>query len=237
MHLKRILRVELVETDNSDCNNSIHVSYSSSDSVLSIKHKLHQLTGIPADSQTLYHPAVYLSDVTPVQLLSQSADSIPTIHMHVVVRGGACRPTPVFEPFVFLDISKEDCFESLQPTYCGPAYRNICKGLNLEATCDNPSCESAGSMVCIQNGMNLRTGGYCCVRAQIYKMQCPACNARISSANLKTIILFDCTADIEWIFADGGEGTMTVITEAGKYKQAKESNDLKRYNALNVTLK
>ena len=237
MHLKRILRVELVETDNSDCNNTIHVSYSSSDSVLSIKHKLHQLTGIPSDSQTLYHPAVYLSDVTPVQLLSQSADSIPTIHMHVVVRGGASNPTPAFEPFVFLDISKEDCFESLQPIYCGPAYRTMCKGLNLVATCGNPFCESAGGIVLIQSGMNSRTGGFCCVRTQVCRMQCPACNTRISSSSWKNIILFDCTADIEWIFTDGGEGTLTVITEAGKYKQAKQSNDIKRYNALNVTLK
>ena len=237
MHLKRILRVELVETDNPDCNSTVHVSYSIYDSVISIKHKLYQLTGIPADSQTLYHPTVYLSDVTPVHLLSQSADAIPTIHMHVVVRGGASRPTGSFESFVFLDISNEDCFESNQPVSCGPAYLYICKGLNLIATCSNPSCESAGSIVSIMTGMHSQRGGFCCIRTQVCKMECPACNMKILPCNWKNIIIYDCTADIEWVFTDGGEGTLTVIPEEGMYKQAKQSNDLKRYDALNITLK
>ena len=234
---KGILRVELVETDNSDCNNTVHVSYSNSDSVLSIKHKLHQLTGIPADSQTLYHPAVYLSDGTPVHLLSRSADSIPTIRMHVVARGGASRPTGMFEPFQFLDISGEDCFESLQPVSSGPAYLTICQGLNLIATCDNKLCVSTGRIVSIMCGMHRNSNGYCCVRTQVCRMKCPACNAKISSSNWKNIIIFDCTADFEWVFSDGGDGSLTVVTEEGMYKQPKETNELKLYEALNITLK
>ena len=239
MHLKRILRVELVETDNSDCNNTIHVSYSSSDSVLSIKHKLHQLTGIPADSQTLYHPAVYLSDVTPVQLLSQSADSTPTIHMHVVVRGGACRPSNGAVPFRFKDITNEECFENCNIGESGPGHLIVRKGINFMATCMNPLCYSAQTLncVCISKGMYENQCGYTSIRTEVWKLKCPACKSRIPSENWINIVFSECTAKIEWILVDGTEGITQLVTEEGKYTEAKQCNDLKEYHSLCVTLR
>ena len=239
MHLKRILRVELVETDNSDCNNTIHVSYSSSDSVLSIKHKLHQLTGIPADSQTLYHPAVYLSDVTPVQLLSQSADSIPTIHMHVVVRGGATRPSNGFQPFIFKDITNNECFEDCEFSENSPYYCIVDKGLCFQARCENARCDSAGQggVVFINKGMYPYTCGYVAIRTEVMKLVCPACNWKIPSKNWQNMLFNSCRAEVEWIMTDESSGTVNLVTQDGKYIQVKPNNGDNEYHCIDVRLK
>eukprot|EP00800_Vazella_pourtalesii_P015605 TRINITY_DN4255_c0_g2_i4.p1 TRINITY_DN4255_c0_g2~~TRINITY_DN4255_c0_g2_i4.p1 ORF type:complete len:260 (+),score=31.18 TRINITY_DN4255_c0_g2_i4:39-782(+) len=236
---KGILRVELVETDNSDCSNTVHVSYSVSDSVLSIKHKLHQLTGIPADSQTLYHPAVYLSDVTPVYLLSRSSDSIPTIRMHVVARGGASRPCNGAVPFKFQDVTSEECFENCRfAVSSGHGHMTVTKGLNFKATCVNPSCCSAQTCntVYIQKGMYGHQRGYVSIRAEVWKLKCSACNSHIPSENWLNIVFHDCVAKIEWVLVDGTEGSTHIVTEKGKFTQAKQCNDLKEYHSLCVTV-
>ena len=239
MHLKRILRVELVESDNSDCNSTVHVSYSIYDSVISIKHKLYQLTGISADSQTLYHPTVNLSDVTPVHLLSQSADAIPTIHMHVVVRGGACRPANGAVPFWFKNITNEECFENCNIGESGPGHLIVCKGINFMATCINPLCCSSQTfnLVCISKGMYENQRGYASIRTEVWKLKCPSCNTHIPSANWINIVFCDCIAEIEWILVDGTEGITHVVTEEGKYTEAKQCNDLREYHSLCVTIK
>ena len=239
MHLKGILRVELIETDNSDRNNTVHVSYSISDSVLSIKHKLHQLTGIPADSQTLYHPAVYLSDVTPVHLLSRSSDSIPTIRMHVVARGGASRPCNGFQPFIFKDITSEECFEHCEFSERSPYYCIIDKGFCIQAICQNPFCDSArqGGVVFINKGMYPYQGGYVAIRTEVMKLMCPACDIKIPSQNWQNIIFNSCVAEIEWILTDESFGRVTLVTQDGKFIQAKPNNGEKEYHSLDMWLK
>ena len=239
MHLKRILRVELVETDNSDCNSTVHVSYSISDSVISIKHKLYQLTGIPADSQTLYNPTVNLSDVTPVHLLSQSADVIPTIHMHVVVRGGACGRSNGFQPFIFKDITSEECFEHCKFSGNSPYYCIVDKGLCFQAKCQNPDCDSAnqGGIVFINKGMYPYRRGYVAIRTEVMKLVCPACDWKIPSQNWQNIIFNSCVVEIEWILTDESSGTVELVTQDGKFIQAKPNNGDKEYHSLDVMLK
>ena len=238
MHLKGILRVELVETDNSDCNNTVHVSYSNSDSVLSIKHKLHQLTGIPADSQTLYHPAVYLSDGTPVHLLSRSADSIPTIRMHVVARGGASVPSSGFQPFIFKDITSDDCFEHCSFSETSPYYCIVDEGICFQATCQNPHCESArnNGVVFINKGMFPQSNGFVSVRTVVFELKCPACDKEISDEDWQNILFNNCRAAIKWVLTDNSKGEVKLVTQNGKFIQAKPNNKTVRYHCLDVIL-
>ncbi|KAI6650467.1 hypothetical protein LOD99_5904 [Oopsacas minuta] len=219
MQLKSIIRVELIQTENRDYSNSIHVCYSKSDSVISIKHKLQLVTGIPTDNQILYHATSYLSDSTLIHILSQANHPIPTLHMHVSVKGGAARPSNQFASFIFKDVTREECFEN--------------------STCSNPCCISVQNRhkVCIPKGMYQHHGGYVSLRCEVFKLTCPACQSKIPSQNWFNIVFYNCTADIEWRLTDDTEGEITLVTEDGKYTQAKEGNGTKEYHSLDATLK
>ncbi|KAI6650468.1 hypothetical protein LOD99_5905 [Oopsacas minuta] len=232
MQLKGLIRVELIQTENRDYNNSIHVCYSKSDSVISIKHKLHLVTGISTDNQILYHATSHLSDSTPIHILSQANHPIPTLHMHVSVKGGAARPRNGA-------VTREECFENLELASSAPYYRTIDKGLSFLATCSNPCCISVqnGHSVSIPKGMYPNQKGYVSIRTEVFKLKCPACQCLIPPQNWDNIVLYKCTADIEWILTDDTEGKITLLPEDGKYTQAKQGNELKEYQALTVRVK
>ena len=235
MRQKRILRIEL----SRGRGGSVYVSVSPSDCVLSIKHKLETLTGIPTLSQTLYYAATPLSDSTPLHEFCHTAP-VPTLSLHVPIRGGATnQPSSAFVPITFYDVTNENCFETKEFASSGPDYRIICKGINLQTGCKNPKCRAANDTVYIQIGMCADRGGLCPIRSQVSKMVCPACKLKIPSCNWKNIIFTDCTAKIEWALAsdENNSGTTEIIVPKDKYKQARTSCEIKQYAYLDVTLK
>ena len=217
MQLKRIVRVELHQLVESDTSSSVHVCYSPSDSVISLKHRLELLTGIPALSQTLCLASSQLTDSATLHSLSISRNVIPTLYMHVPIRGGASNSGNGFQPFTFEDVTKEECFEKMTFADSAPYYCNIFKGISFQTYCTNQQCESvkAGDCVFVSKGMFQRQRGYVSIRREVFRLKCPACHLKIPPANWKNIIFTDCTAKIEWILADDREGTTTLVTEKG----------------------
>ena len=239
MHLKGVIRVELYQLGDSHIGSCVHVCYSPSDSVLSIKQKLQLLTGIPALSQILSHATTQLSDSDTLHSLSISRNAIPTLHMHVPIRGGASRQSTGFQPFMFKDVTKEECFEKLSFPASGPSYCIIAKGLSFQAYCTNPMCVSvrAGHCVYVSKGMYPDQNGYVSIRREVFSLQCPACYCKIPAENWKNIVFTDCTAEIEWILVDNRQGATTLVTEKGKYTQAKQCVQIIEYHTLDVKLK
>ncbi|KAI6650469.1 hypothetical protein LOD99_5906 [Oopsacas minuta] len=219
MQLKSIIRVELIQKENRDYSNSIHVCYSKSDSVISIKHKLQLVTGIPTDNQILYHATSYLSDSTLIHILSQANHPIPTLHMHVSVKGGAARPRNGFQPFTFKDVTSNDCFESCNFSESSPYYCIIDKGISFEAICTNKLCDS------VNNDSRV-----------FISKECPACGQKIPSKNWQNILFNGCTAEITWVLIDGSGGQTTLKTEDGKFIQVKQNKGMKDYHLLDVQL-
>ena len=234
MRQKRILRIEL----SRGRGGSVYVSVSPSDCVLSIKHELETLTGIPTLSQTLYYAATQLSDTTPLHEFCHTAP-VPTLSLHVPIRGGASRQTTGFQPFIFKDVTKEECFEKAKLGNSNTFYLIVQKGLNFQAICANQYCQSVrhGNVVYISKGMYPDQGGYVSIRREVFRLKCPACNANIPAENWQNIVFTDCTANIEWILVDKSEGTTKLVTEKGMFTRAKASVGMLEYHALDVTLK
>ena len=239
MHLKFVVRVELNQLSESDTSSCVHVSYSPSDSVISIKQKLQLLTGIPALSQTLSHATTQLSDSDTLHSLSVSRNAIPTLYMHVPIRGGATRIGTGFQPFSFKDLTEEECFETKSLAETAPCYRTIYKGISFQAYCVNPLCESMGEGGCVYvcKGMYPERNGYVSVRREVFRLKCPACRFAIPVAKWTNLIFTDCTAEIEWILVDAREGTTTLVTEKGKYTQVKQCVKVIEYESLDIMLK
>ena len=236
MREKRILRIEL----SRGRGGSVYVSVSPSDCVLSIKHELETLTGIPTLSQTLYYAATQLSDSTPLHEFCHTAP-VPTLSLHVPIRGGACnQSSKLFDSIKFYDVTNKNCFETKEFSSRAPDYRTVCKGINLEAVCDNPRCRSANdNVVDIQLGMCTNKGGYCSIRRAVSDMICPACNCKIPSSNWRNITFTNCTATIEWALACNEQikGSVELIVSSNEYKQAKTSCEMKEYAYLDVDVK
>ena len=241
MHLKFVVRVELNQLSESDTSSCVHVSYSPSDSVISIKQKLQLLTGIPALSQTLSHATTQLSDSDTLHSLSVSRNAIPTLYMHVPIRGGAARSVAQNVPFEFKDITNEECFQQRTFATTAPMYRCIGKGISYEARCTNEDCISfqANHCVSVYKGMYPDRNGHVSIRREIYKLTCPACNCRILPENCVNLIFSDCTAEIEWVLANEAtnNGKYTLITGEGVYKEGKPTVAIIQYHCLDIALK
>ena len=239
MQLKRIVRVELHQLVESDSSSSVHVCYSPSDSVISLKHRLELLTGIPALSQTLCLASSQLTDSATLHSLSISRNVIPTLYMHVPIRGGASNAGNVFQPFMFKDVTKAECFEKKSLADSAPYYCTIDKGLSFYASCANQQSESvkAGDGVYVSKGMYPDQNGYVSIRREVFRLKCPACHLKIPFENWKNIIFTNCTAEIEWILTNNSEGITTLVTEEGKYTQAKQCASIIEYHSLDVRLK
>ena len=237
MRQKRILRIEL----SRGRGGSVYVSVSPSDCVLSIKHELETLTGIPTLSQTLYYAATPLSDSTPLHEFCHTAP-VPTLSLHVPIRGGACnQSSKLFDSIKFYDVTNENCFETNEFSYSAPDYRRVCKGINLQAECNNPRCTSVrrSDVVIVQIGMCTNKGGYCSIRRAVTEMICPACNYEIPSRNWRNILFTNCTATIDWALAcnEKIKGSVELIVSSKNYKQAKTSCEMKEYAYLDVGVK
>ena len=63
-----------------------------------------------------------------------------------------------------------------------------------------------------------------------------ACDSHIPPENWTNIVFHDCTARIKWRLVDGTKGKTVIVTEDGKYTQAKECNDMQMYHSLDVIL-
>ena len=241
MQLKRIVRVEIHQLVESDSSSSVHVCYSPSDSVISLKHRLELLTGIPALSQSLCLASSQLTDSATLHSLSISRNAVPTLYMHVPIRGGASKPDLPCIPFEFKDITKVECFEKCSFASSGPKYRCLGKGINFEATCSNRFCISVreNNTVEIPKGMYPLQGGYMSIRSQVFELVCPACHCDIPPENCTNLLFTDCTAEIKWVLADrcSSKGKLTLITGKGEYKQGKPTVGIIHYHSLDVTLK
>ena len=144
-----------------------------------------------------------------------------------------------FQPFLFKDVTNEDCFEKRSLVSGGKYYRTIDKGLNFKAQCENQMCESVkdGCYVNIKKGMYPSQGGYVSIRSEVFELKCPACGAEIPAENWKNIVFNDCTALIKWILVENGGGVTLLVTERGKYTRAKPSVQMILYHKLDVMLK
>ena len=236
MRQKRVLRIEL----SRGTGGSVYVGVSPSDCVLSIKHKLETLTGIPVLSQTLYHAATQLSDSTPLHEFCGTTP-VTNLSLHVPIRGGATNKPTMSTPLVFQDVTNEDCFESLKFDAHAPDYRIVHKGLNIEAKCNNPECISVENSHCVyvRKGMfNAETCGYCSIRREIEEMNCPSCNFTIPACNWKNIVFTDCAVTIEWLLSDQTScGSTEFIVGKDRYTRAKTTCELKEYAYLDVKMK
>ena len=239
MHLKGVIRIELYQLGDSHIGSSVHVCYSPSDSVLSIKQKLQLLTGIPALSQTLSHATTQLSDSDTLHSLSISRNAIPTLHMHIPIRGGACKSSALLKEFSFLDITSESCFEIKQFATSGPNYMYLIKGINFTADCKNSQCISFNpdlgyGRVIVQKGLFLehRSLGTCNFRREMINNICPACKKSIGKDDIVNLAIYDCSVDIEWGTVDGESGEFTTVCPNSVYKTLKPEGGFKQYEYL-----
>ena len=237
MRQKRVLRIEL----SRGTGGSVYVGVSPSDCVLSIKHKLETLTGIPVLSQTLYHAATQLSDSTPLHEFCGTTP-VTNLALHVPIRGGATNkpgPSTGFDNINFFDVTQQECFETLDFSAQAPDYMIVYKGLSLEAKCENSNCESFRNShsVFVRKGMCSEYNGYCSIRRVIEDMICPACYLLIPSSNWKNIILTNCTARINWKLTDTRKGETELTVSHDKFIRAKTACQVMEYAYLDVTLK
>ena len=140
----------------------------------------------------------------------------------------ACGQSTGFQPFLFKDVTNEDCFETLSfgcSTGNHRHYRTINKGLNFQAQCENQMCKSmeGGGCVYIRKGMYPDQGGYVSIRSEVFELKCPACGAEIPAENWKNIVFTDCTATIKWRLVDSCNGETLLVTESGMFTRAKPS--------------
>ena len=151
----------------------------------------------------------------------------------------ACGQSTGFQPFLFKDVTNEDCFEKNSLASGGKYYLTIDKGLSFQAQCENQMCESMeeGGCVYISKGMYPSQGGYVSIRSEVFELKCPACEAEIPAENWKNIVFTDCTALIKWILVENGSGETLLVTESGKYTRAKPSVQMILYHKLDVMLK
>ena len=240
MRQKRVLRIEL----SRGTGGSVYVGVSPSDCVLSIKHKLETLTGIPVLSQTLYHAATQLSDSTPLHEFCGTTP-VTNLSLHVPIRGGGCsfnmprvesrsQVNSPFDPIKFYDITTNKCFktEKLAPT--APEYMIVYKGMNFKARCNNNECESVkeSHSVYIRKGISKQKYD---MGEEKTKMKCPVCFSKIPSDNWENIVFTNCRATIEWVSGDEQScGEYEIHVPSNKYAIAKSNQWKKNYASFEI---
>ena len=211
MRQKWILCIEL----SRGRGGSVYVSVSTSDCVLSIKHELETLTGIPTLSQTLYHAATQLSDSTPLHEFCHTAP-VPTLSLHVPIRGGASR-YPTNEPLEFVELNQIQFLQELSLNeelgHCG-----VKKGVNIVIRCGNMYCGlgATNSDVILQKENYAEHLGYCSVRTELLNMHCPQCGSKIPS--LESFVFVDCVVLVEWRMKDGDEDRKELRAQGDTYQ-------------------
>ncbi|KAI6658365.1 Ubiquitin [Oopsacas minuta] len=215
-------------------NGIIHISCNKIDSVLLIKKKLVQLTGISIDSQILLQSGYVIQNEVIMQDLVTSSRRIVNLTLDIPMIGGASNIAPVIAP----DMSSDECFEK-RNFGKAPFYRTISKGINIQGVCRNSKCVAFNDLVDIQLRMCNDNHGVCNYAEVMFELPCPACKECISHTEIKNIFFIGCLATIKYKVYDKSSEVQQYEIQApsDKYLALKDPEKFLKYHYIKFTLK
>ena len=127
---------------------TVYVPYNRSDSILTIKRKLEQISDILVDIQILFLSGHLTQDNVVMEEVINSNNRVIHTDLDVAVRGGASNIVPLIAP----DMTSEECSKKRN---FGPApdYRTISKGINFQGYCRNIECTTFNKLVDVRLGI------------------------------------------------------------------------------------
>ena len=233
MHLLNgVIRVKL------QSEYSVHIiTYKGNDSILTIKHKLKQLTGVPLEKQILSYSIGHLvRDSDLIGVIAEYCGRLINMNLDIGVMGGANNMNPFNAP----DMTGEECFEEITFAASGtvPSYRMIEKGINFTACCRTKNCIAINRSVIIPLGMCPNDSGICNYAEVMYELPCPACKVFVNPRDINNVYFYNCTVMIKCRVVNASCAVQyEVVAPPDKYLALKDPNKILSYQFIKFTVK
>ena len=233
MHLLNgVIRVKL------QSEYSVHIiTYKGNDSILTIKDKLKQLTGVPLEKQILSYSIGHLvRDSDLIGVIAEYCGRLINMNLDVAVMGGASNMNPFNAP----DMTGKECFEERK---CGtpgtaPSYWTLGKGINFVACCRNNNCIANNENVIIPLGMCPNDSGICNYAEVMYELPCPACKVFVNPKDINNVYFYSCTVTIKYRVVNASCAVQyEMVAPPDKYLALKDPDKILSYQYIKFTVK
>ena len=212
---------------------TIYVPYNRSNSILTIKRKLEQISDILVDNQILLLSGHLIQDNVVMEEVINSNKRVIYMDLDVAVRGGASNIVPLIAP----DMTSEECFAKRN---FGPApdYRRISKGINFQGYCRNLECIASDELVDVSLRMCEDNHGVCNYAEIMFELPCPACKELIDHKEIHNIFFLNCITRIKYKVYQGTKiEEFEIIAPSDQYLALKDPDKFLKYYYIKFTLK
>ncbi|KAH9194274.1 hypothetical protein AeNC1_003750 [Aphanomyces euteiches] len=155
---------------------TIRLDVNPNETIQDVKQRFEEKEGLPvADNRLVYggveladHCRVFHYNIPPNATLMSLGRLVGGSH----IRMGSLTTALPCKGLKFADVSNEDMMEVIEFSPSVPAWRIVCRGLNLSGQCTNPDCVACSKWVYMQVGFrpaNLFT----------YQAHCPMCRQSV----------------------------------------------------------
>ena len=213
---------------------TVCIPYNRSDSILTIKRKLEQMSDILVENQILFLSGHLIPDNVVMEEVINSNSRVIHMDLDVAVRGGASNFVPLIAP----DMTSEECFEKRNFGSSGPDYRTISKGINFGCYCQNKECIAFKDLVLVQLGMCEDNHGICSYEEIMFELPCPACEELLDYKKIHNIFFLNCLTKIKFKIYDGAKvEEIEINAPSDQYLALKYPEKFLKYHYIKFTLK
>ena len=213
---------------------TVYIPYGRSDSILTVKRKLEQMSDILVENQILFLSGHLIPDNVVMEEVINSNSRVIRMDLDVAVRGGASNIVPLIAP----DMTSEECFEKRNFATSGPDYRTISKGINLECYCQNIECIAFKDLVDVQLGMCEDNHGVSNYAEIMFELPCPACKELIDHKEIHNILFLNCITKIKFKVYEGERvEEIEINAPSYQYLALKDPEKFLKYHYIKFTLK
>ena len=210
----------------------VYVPYNRSDSILTIKKKLQQISDILVENQILFTSGHLTQDNVVMEEVINSNNRVIHMDLDVAVRGGNSI-VPLYAP----DMTSEESFQESNFYSSAPFYNMISKGLNFQGYCRNNDCLAFNKLVNVQLGMSKGNNGICIYAEVMFELICPACNEFIDHEGIRNVLFLDCSTRIKFkIFKGAKVEEFEITASSDKFVALKDPEKILKYHYIKFTL-
>ena len=224
-----IITVRLHSNERTVC-----IPYNRSDSILTVKRKLEQMSDILVENQILFLSGHIIPDSVVMEEVINYNSRVIRMDLDVAIRGGASNMVPLIAP----DMTSEECFRKSNFNSSAPDYLTISKGINFGCHCQNKECIAFNKLVAVQLGMCEDNHGVCNYAEIMFELPCPACEELIDHTKIHNIFFLNCITRIKFKIYNGARvEEIEINAPSDQYLALKDPEKFLKYHYIKFTLK